>query len=163
MKKTKALSARLGQALLDNNLRIVTAESCTGGGIARAITDIAGSSQWFECGFVAYSNDSKTSLLRVPEALIMQHGAVSTEAAEAMARGALAVTNGTIAISATGIAGPGGQTPTKPLGLVCFALATKDEAIMEQQVFSGDRDAVREKAVLFALDMLITFLAPKSS
>ena len=163
MKKSRPLSARLGLALLENNHRIVTAESCTGGGIAHAITDIAGSSQWFECGFVAYSNDSKTSLLRVPPALIMQHGAVSAQTATAMAKGALAVTNGTIAISATGIAGPSGETPTKPLGLVCFALATKSEVISEQRVFSGDRDAVREQAILFALDMLVAFLSHKNT
>ena len=159
MKKTGSLATKLGQVLLDNNLKIVTAESCTGGGIAHAITDIAGSSQWFECGFVAYSNESKTAQLQVPWLLIHQHGAVSVEVAKAMAQGALAVTSGTIAISATGIAGPGGQTPTKPLGFVCFALATKDVTITEQQVFSGDRYAVREQAILFALDMLVTFLA----
>lgn len=158
MTEITQLAAQLGKALLDNQLMLVTAESCTGGGIAQAITEIPGSSQWFECGLVTYSNASKIQLLQVPEALIEQHGAVSGEVAAAMAKGALAVTKGTLAIATTGIAGPDGATRDKPVGMVWFGLAFADQANAQFQFFSGDRHAVRTQSVRHALSMLLGVL-----
>ncbi|MCL1887099.1 MAG: CinA family protein [Betaproteobacteria bacterium] len=156
--ETFQLAAELGAELRKRNQWLVTAESCTGGGIAHAITDIPGSSQWFDCGFVTYSNASKSKMLNVPESLIHQHGAVSGEIAAAMAKGALAVTNGTIAIAATGIAGPDGGTATKPVGTVWFGLAGNNRVYTEQQFFSGNRQAVRNQSVRHALIILLQFL-----
>ncbi|HZS79833.1 MAG TPA: CinA family protein [Herbaspirillum sp.] len=152
------LAVRLGQALKARNLLLTSAESCTGGGIAQAITEIAGSSEWFDCGFVTYSNASKHELLDIPEALIAQHGAVSEEIASAMARGAIANSNADIAVSTTGIAGPGGAVPGKPVGTVCFGWKTGDRTLTERLVFSGDRHAVREQAVIHALQGLLRLL-----
>src|SRR5947209_13023377 len=119
---------------------LATAESCTGGMIAAALTDIAGSSDVVERGFVTYSNAAKTALLGVPEALIAAHGAVSAETAEAMVRGALAQAPVDLAVSVTGIAGPGGATPGKPVGLVHLGIAARDRFCRgERHVFSGDR------------------------
>ncbi len=115
-----ALAAALGQTLLEAGYRIVTAESCTGGLVAAAITAVAGSSDWFERGFVTYSNEAKCELLGVPRVLIDEHGAVSEPVARVMAEGALAHTPADCALSVTGIAGPGGGTPAKPVGTVCF-------------------------------------------
>lgn len=152
------LATQLGSELLNKKEILVTAESCTGGGIAHAITEIPGSSQWFDCGWVTYSNRSKTKMLRVPETLIQQHGAVSGEVAAAMAKGALMVTNGSIAIATTGIAGPDGATPTKPIGTVWFGLATDCLIHTKQQRFSGDRQAIRERSVEHALTLLLEFV-----
>lgn len=149
------LSNRVGQALLAKNQFLSIAESCTGGGISQAITDIAGSSEWFDCGFVTYSNDAKTELLGVPAALIAQHGAVSEEIAAEMARGAVANSNASVAVSATGIAGPGGAVPGKPVGTVCFGWAIGNTVRTERRVFSGDRRAVREQAVAHSLQGLL--------
>lgn len=156
------LSTRLGQALLAKNRFLAIAESCTGGGIAQAVTDIPGSSEWFDCGFVVYSNDAKTELLGIPAALIAQHGAVSEEIAAEMVRGAVANSNASVAMSATGIAGPGGAVPGKPVGTVCFGWAIGDETHTERRVFSGDRRAVREQAVAHALQGLLRRLESKS-
>ena len=152
------LAARVGQALQARNLLLVTAESCTGGGISQAITDIAGSTGWFDCGFVAYSNSSKTELLDVPAALIAQMGAVSEEVACAMATGALANSSAHVALSTTGIAGPTGAVPGKPVGTVCFGWVKGDQAYTERLVFAGDRQAVREQTVVHALQGLLRFL-----
>ncbi len=152
------LAARVGQALQAKNLLLVTAESCTGGGIAQAITEIAGSTSWFDCGFVAYSNSSKTELLDVPAALIAQMGAVSEEVAAAMAIGALANSNAHVALSTTGIAGPTGAVPGKPVGTVCFGWVKGDHSYTERLVFAGDRQAVREQTVLHALQGLLRFI-----
>jgi nicotinamide-nucleotide amidase len=114
------LAARTGRVLQGKNLLLVTAESCTGGGVAQAITEIAGSSEWFDCGFITYSNASKTEMLNVSAATIAQHGTVSEEVAAAMAQGALANSNGHVSLSTTGIAGPGGAVPGKPVGTVCL-------------------------------------------
>lgn len=152
------LSAQVGRALQAKRLLLVTAESCTGGGVAQAITEIAGSSDWFDCGFVAYSNSSKTELLDVPDALLAQHGAVSEEIAAAMAQGALANSEAHIALSTTGIAGPTGAAPGKPVGTVCFGWATKHAEHSERLVFQGDRHAVREQTVRHALQGLLRFL-----
>jgi len=134
---------------------LATAESCTGGMIAAALTDIAGSSDVVERGFVTYSNAAKTDLLGVPAALIDQHGAVSAEVASAMAEGALAHAPVDLAVSVTGIAGPGGGTPGKPVGLVHFGIARRGGTVRtERHIFAGDRSAVRRAAVERALKLL---------
>lgn len=153
------LAAGVGQALHDHALVLATAESCTGGGVAEAITDISGSTNWFDCGFVVYSNASKTELLEVPDALIAQFGSVSEEVAAAMAQGALANSNANVALSTTGIAGPTGAVPGKPVGTVCFGWATKDGVHTERLVFAGDRQAVRAQSVRHALQGLLRFIA----
>lgn len=136
-------------------LRIATAESCTGGMIAAALTDVAGSSDVFERGFVTYSNDAKQELIAVPPAILAKHGAVSAETAEAMARGALARSRADVAISVTGIAGPGGGSADKPVGLVWFGIARKVGATLTvREVFEGDRAAIRQAAVARALVLL---------
>ncbi len=135
---------------------LATAESCTGGMIAAALTDIAGSSDVVERGYVTYSNRAKTELLGVPTALIARLGAVSAEVAEAMAAGALALSPVDLAVSVTGIAGPGGGTPAKPVGLVYFGLARRGGPLRsEQQMFAGDRAAIRHAAVEHALRLLL--------
>jgi nicotinamide-nucleotide amidase len=152
------LATRVGQTLKDKGLLLATAESCTGGGVAYAITEIAGSSDWFDCGFVTYSNASKTALLDVPDTLIAQFGAVSEEVAGAMAEGAMANSNSHIAIATTGIAGPGGAVPGKPVGTVCFGWAFRQETFTERLVFDGDRRGVREKTIVHALQGVLRFL-----
>ena len=152
------LAARVGQSLQKRGLLLTTAESCTGGGVAQAITDIAGSSDWFECGFITYSNASKTELLDVPAALIAQHGTVSEEIAAAMAQGALSNSNAHVTLSTTGIAGPGGAVPGKPVGTVCFGWAKGEELHTERLVLSGDRQQIREQTVMHALRGLLRFL-----
>jgi nicotinamide-nucleotide amidase len=152
------LAKRTGQTLQAKNLLLATAESCTGGGVAQAITEIAGSSEWFDCGFIAYSNASKTEMLEVSAALIAQHGTVSEEVAAAMATGAIANSNAHVSVATTGIAGPGGAVPGKPVGTVCFAWAKGDSVHTERLVFNGDRHAVREQTVAHALQGLLRFL-----
>ena len=147
--------AALGDALRARGWMIATAESCTGGLIAAACTAVAGSSDWFERGIVSYSNAAKTELLGVPARLIDEHGAVSAEVARAMAEGALARSRADLAVAVTGIAGPGGATPGKPVGTVWLALARRGEpAHAELLQFRGDRAAVREQTVRHALARL---------
>jgi nicotinamide-nucleotide amidase len=152
------LAAQVGRALHARGLLLATAESCTGGGVACAVTEIAGSTGWFECGFVTYSNASKTELLDVPAALMAQLGSVSEEVAAAMATGALASSNAHVAVSTTGIAGPSGAVPGKPVGTVCFGWANADSVRTERLVFAGDRAAVREQTVRHALQGLLRFI-----
>lgn len=152
------LATRVGRALEAKRLMLVTAESCTGGGVAQAITEIAGSTGWFECGFVTYSNASKTGMLDVPAALIAQFGSVSEEVAGVMAEGALANSTADVAVSTTGIAGPSGAVPGKPVGTVCFGWARGDTTYTERLVFAGDRHAVREQTVAHALQGLLRFI-----
>nr|WP_315261549.1 CinA family protein [uncultured Duganella sp.] len=152
------LAAKVGKALQDKGLILATAESCTGGGVAQAITEIAGSTGWFDCGFVTYSNASKTEMLDVPAALIAQLGSVSEEVAGVMASGALGASNAHIAVSTTGIAGPTGAVPGKPVGTVCFGWANADTVHTERLVFTGDRRAVREQTVIHALQGLLRFI-----
>jgi nicotinamide-nucleotide amidase len=152
------LAAQTGLVLKQRGLLLTTAESCTGGGVGAAVTEIAGSSEWFDCGFIAYSNASKTEMLDVPAALIAQHGTVSEEIAAAMAEGALANSNAHLAVSTTGIAGPGGAVPGKPVGTVCFAWTMGDHTQTERLVFGGDRQSVREQTVRHALQGLLRFL-----
>ena len=146
----------LAQALRASGCKIATAESCTGGLIAAACTAVAGSSDWFERGFVTYSNEAKDESLGVPMALIRAHGAVSEEVARAMAEGALAHSRATLAVAVTGIAGPGGATPGKPVGTVWMALAQHDGATQSELLnLAGDRSAVREQTVHHALKRLL--------
>ena len=147
---------RLAAALRARGARIATAESCTGGMIAAACTSLAGSSDWFERGFVTYSNEAKVEMLGVPAALIAAHGAVSAEVAAAMAEGALSYSRAAFAVSVTGIAGPGGGSAAKPVGTVWIAVAARDEpaeATLLQA--SGDRAAIREASLARALELLI--------
>jgi nicotinamide-nucleotide amidase len=153
-----ALAREVGAQLHRSSRRLVTAESCTGGWIAKLATDIAGSSEWFDCGFVCYSNAAKTRDLGVPEKLIESDGAVSDAVVRAMAEGAIERTGANVGLAVSGIAGPGGAVPGKPVGTVWFALANKQEDRLECQghliQFSGNRDAVRRQAVEYALKLL---------
>jgi len=155
-----SLAGEVGAALQAAGRRVVTAESCTGGWIAKLCTDIAGSSEWFDCGFVCYSNAAKTRDLGVPEKLIDAEGAVSDAVVRAMAEGAIERTGATVAVAVSGIAGPGGAVPGKPVGMVWFALAHKFEDRLECQGhlihLAGDRDAVRRQAAQYALNLLRT-------
>ncbi|HVI87810.1 MAG TPA: CinA family protein [Dongiaceae bacterium] len=147
-------------ALLDLYRRrgwmIATAESCTGGLIAATLTEIAGSSDVVDRGFVTYSNEAKTDLIDVPAALIARHGAVSAEVARAMALGALARSRATVSVAVTGIAGPGGGSAEKPVGLVYIGLARKGqpEPLVERHVFDGRRHEIRLQTVVRAIDLL---------
>jgi nicotinamide-nucleotide amidase len=152
---TLAQAGRLLETLRARGWRLVAAESCTGGLIAASLTAFAGSSDVFERGFVTYSNAAKIDLLGVPSGLIDAHGAVSAEVARAMAAGAIARSEAEIAIAVTGIAGPGGGSAQKPVGLVWFGLARQGCAASScSMVFPGDRTAVRAAAVAFGLDLV---------
>ena len=153
---TSALVVQLADLLLQKRWYLATAESCTGGLIAAACTDLAGSSAWFERGFVTYSNAAKIELLQVDAGLISRHGAVSEEVARAMAQGALNRSRAQITVSVTGVAGPTGGTAAKPVGTVWFGFATSTGVVTETQLFSGDRAAVRQATVQYALQRLIS-------
>ena len=161
MKQFEAAVLALAEALRKQGLKIVTAESCTGGLIAAACTAVAGSSDWFERGFVTYSNEAKTELLGVDAALIEAVGAVSEAVARAMAEGALAHSRAQLAVAVTGIAGPGGATKGKPVGTVWLALARRGSATHAELLqLGGDRAAVREQTVQHALAQLLAAAAP---
>jgi len=149
------LAARVGHRLRARQERVATAESCTGGWIAKALTDVAGSSQWMLEGFVTYSNESKIKTLGVPAAVLRAHGAVSEQTVRAMARGALKRSGAERAVAVTGIAGPGGAVPGKPVGTVWLGWATRRGRAIRVAVqlkhFKGDREAVRRKTVRAAL------------
>ncbi|MGH6946292.1 MAG: CinA family protein [Kiloniellales bacterium] len=153
-------AAALVAAFEEKGLMLVTAESCTGGLIAGCLTEVAGSSAVVERGFVTYSNNAKIELLGVPPALLQRHGAVSDEVARAMAAGALTRSPADLAVSATGVAGPGGGSAEKPIGLVFLGGARRNGTVEQRAplarrfVFSGDRDAVRLAAVTAALELL---------
>lgn len=152
-------AAALLDACRSRRIRLATAESCTGGLIAAALTAIAGSSDVVDRGFIAYSNEAKTELVGVPPDVIARHGAVSEDVARAMAAGALVRSRADIAVSVTGIAGPGGGSFEKPVGLVWFGLAQRDRSVStERQIFPGDRMAVRAAAVAQALSLIHTRL-----
>ncbi|MBH3429403.1 CinA family protein [Pseudomonas alkylphenolica] len=150
-----ALSARLGEHLRRFNAQVTTAESCTGGGIAEAITRIPGSSAWFEAGYVTYSNKQKTRQLAVPETLFVQVGAVSQEVVEAMVRGAQIASGARFAVAVSGVAGPDGGSPAKPVGTVWLAWADGSHVSSERRHFDGDRDEVRRQTVTAALEGLL--------
>lgn len=159
----KALEADLADisaTLLARGWMLATAESCTGGLIAAACTDLSGSSQWFERGFVSYSNAAKTELLDVPAALIEAHGAVSEPVARAMAEGAVARSAAQVAVAVTGIAGPTGGSADKPVGTVWFGWRVAEHTYAELHRFGGDRAAVRAATVRHALGRLRQLLCP---
>lgn len=154
----------LANLCVNNSQQITTAESCTGGLVAKLITDLAGSSQWFERGFVTYSNLAKEQMLGVDEQLLTHFGAVSEPVAEAMAKGALINSQAQFALSITGIAGPDGGSKTKPVGLVCFGWAyyslKNNEVVstISSQVFSGNREAVRNQSAHFSLQKIVKII-----
>ncbi len=153
------LSAEIGAALRAAGAVLTTAESCTGGWVAEIVTATAGSSAWFDCGFVTYSNAAKQRMLGVAEATLKTHGAVSEPAALEMARGALAHSDATAALSITGIAGPGGAVPGKPVGTMCFGWALADgRTRTETRHFDGDREAVRRQSSCHTLAVLLALL-----
>ena len=154
-----ALASKLGRKLKRTRAILVTAESCTGGWAAQVVTSVAGSSGWFERGFVTYSNAAKRELLGVRQSTLKRHGAVSEQTALEMARGALARSKGTLALAVTGIAGPGGGSRDKPVGMVCFAWVDARNAKSETRHFSGDRDRVRRQSVIHALEGVLKTLA----
>jgi nicotinamide-nucleotide amidase len=144
--------------LLKNRLMLATAESCTGGMIAAACTDLAGSSAWFERGFVTYSNEAKTQMLGVDAALTTRHGAVSEEVARAMVQGAIAHSGAQVAVAVTGVAGPTGGSAAKPVGTVWFGFATPAGVVTEMLLFGGDRASVRAATVDHAFTRLAELL-----
>lgn len=145
--------------LKDQRRYICTAESCTGGQLAMWLTELAGSSEWFERGFITYSNEAKASLLAVDPELVENSGAVSEPVAKAMAKGALLHSNSQIAIAITGIAGPSGGGPGKPVGTVCFAVAAQSSIIAETKYFDAkDRQTIRAQSCLHALTMVEQFI-----
>jgi nicotinamide-nucleotide amidase len=154
----QSLCGLVADLMLKKQWMLATAESCTGGMIAAACTDLAGSSQWFERGFVSYSDAAKTELLGVDATLIAAHGAVSEEVVRAMAQGALAHSHAQVAVAVTGVAGPTGGSAAKPVGTVWFGWATPSGLVSEVQHFPGDRAAVRSATVQHALYRLLTLL-----
>lgn len=162
MPTTKYLIERakiLGECLLSKNLTIATAESCTGGGIAYFLTHIPGSSQWFERGFVTYSNQAKVEMLDIDPEIIQQHGAVSEKTAEAMAKGAIQNSSATMAIAVTGIAGPQGGTVEKPVGTVWFSWASEFLKTQSQCIyFKGPRKKIREDCIAFVFNETIKYV-----
>ena len=158
------LAARVGQKLRAAERRVVTAESCTGGWVAKALTDIPGSSQWFECGYVTYSNAAKARDLGVAAATLESFGAVSEQTVREMAEGALRVAGANVALAVTGIAGPDGGGPEKPVGTVWFCAAARAgpviDIIAELQRFDGDRAAIRSHAVHHALRLILRLDLP---
>ena len=161
MKTFEPAVLALAEALRARGERMATAESCTGGLIAAACTSVAGSSDWFERGFVTYSNEAKSEMLDVPVALLAAHGAVSEPVVRAMAEGALARSAADWSVAVTGIAGPGGAVPGKPVGTVWLALARRGEPARAQLLqLGGDRAAIREQTVRQALQSLLDALSP---
>jgi nicotinamide-nucleotide amidase len=161
------LAARVGLKLRAAQRRIVTAESCTGGWVAKALTDIPGSSQWFECGFVTYSNAAKTRDLGVAVRTLESFGAVSEQTVREMAEGALRVAHANVALAVSGIAGPDGGLPGKPVGTVWFCAAAREgtaiDIIAEEKLFGGDRAFVRSHSVAHALRLILRLDLPVRS
>lgn len=158
------LAQRLGAALRAQHLMLTTAESCTAGGVAYAVTLIPGSSAWFDRGFITYSNEAKMQMLGVSTAYLRDYGAVSEPVARSMAFGALSHSAAQVALAVTGVAGPDGGTPDKPVGTVCFAWAIRREPTSapwvktETQRFAGDRAAVRTQSIVCSLQTLVALL-----
>jgi len=153
------LAKEVGRLLKRNRQMLVTAESCTGGWAAQAVTSVAGSSAWFERGFVTYSNEAKRELLNVSKNTLKNHGAVSEQTAREMALGALGQSKGTLAVAITGIAGPAGGSREKPVGTVCFAWGAKGRPMRsETRHFKGGRESVRRQSVIRALEGVISCL-----
>jgi nicotinamide-nucleotide amidase len=154
-KDLEALALKVGRAMQVRGWRLAAAESCTGGWIAKALTDVAGSSQWFEGCVVSYSNASKTELLGVPADVLAAHGAVSEETVRAMADGARRRFAADLAVAVSGVAGPGGGTPDKPVGTVHIAWGAPNGVTAARRIFAGGREAVRRQTVAVALERLI--------
>jgi nicotinamide-nucleotide amidase len=158
------LAERAGRLLLATRRRLATAESCTGGWIAKAMTDVPDSSRWFECGYVVYSNAAKVRDLGVSEQALQTHGAVSEPVVREMAAGALRISGAEVAVSVSGIAGPSGGTPEKPVGTVWFGLAVRNGErfglISKLQHFPGGRQAVRGASVAYALQLILGLQSP---
>lgn len=152
------LARRIGERLKAANAMLVTAESCTGGWAAQVVTSVAGSSAWFDRGFVTYSDAAKQELLGVSAETLRQHGAVSEQTAREMARGALQRSRASVALSITGVAGPSGGTREKPVGMVCFAWSRASEVRSGTHYFSGDRESVRRQSVILALEGVLKTL-----
>ena len=152
----ETLSRIVGDHLQSRGWRLATAESCTGGWVAEVVTATAGSSHWFDSGFITYSNDAKVALLGVSPMTLARHGAVSENTTASMAKGTLERTEADVALSISGIAGPGGGSADKPVGTVCFGWARTGEAPQTATChFDGDRESVRRQAVIFALEELL--------
>ncbi len=162
-RSTQVLCGLLADLLLKNESMLATAESCTGGMISAACTDLAGSSNWFERGFVTYSNEAKTELLGVDAALIAEHGAVSEAVARAMAFGAVRHSAAKVSIAVTGVAGPSGGSAEKPVGTVWFGFYIHGYLHSEMMRFEGDRAVVREQTVLHALQRCMALLAAQDA
>lgn len=159
MDKVYLLSQTLGKLLLSNEEVITTAESCTGGGVASAITDIAGSSQWFDRAFITYSNDAKMDMLGVKRETLESFGAVSEAVVQEMVLGALQQSKATVGVAISGIAGPDGGSAEKPVGTVCFGFAHQSGLQqIETCYFSGSRSQIKEQAVAYALETLCQFV-----
>ncbi|MDF2641484.1 MAG: competence/damage inducible protein CinA [Pseudomonas sp.] len=159
MEQITRLAALLGKLLQASNAQVTTAESCTGGGIAEAITRIGGSSAWFEAGYVTYSNAQKTRQLDVPSTLFDSVGAVSEEVVKAMVQGAQRNSGAEYAVAVSGVAGPGGGSPEKPVGTVWICWGAGKRLIAERRQFDGDRDQVRRQTVEAALDGLVRLVS----
>ncbi|MBT8131938.1 MAG: nicotinamide-nucleotide amidase [Gammaproteobacteria bacterium] len=159
------LAQELGQQLQAAGLVVTTAESCTGGWVAKSITDVAGSSGWFQRGLVTYSNEVKSELLDVPAAVIDSCGAVSVEVVRAMAEGALKNSSADIAVAISGVAGPDGGSVEKPVGTVCFGWSTREDKHFNSTHianYSGDREAIRRQSVVTALEGLIALVSART-
>ncbi len=152
------LARRVGEALKARGLRLATAESCTGGWVAMALTAVPGSSHWFERGYVTYSNDAKREDLGVADETLREHGAVSEQTAREMAAGAVRRARAQVALAITGVAGPAGGTRDKPVGMVCFAWAHGSKITSETKRFDGDRESVRRQSVIHALERVLEAL-----
>ena len=150
------LATLVGARLKARGLLLATAESCTGGWVAQSVTSVSGSSEWFDRGFVTYSNDAKREMLGVRGETLVAHGAVSENSAREMAAGALDRSNAGVALAVTGVAGPTGGSPEKPVGMVCFAWALRGGAVeSETRRFEGDREAIRRQSVIRSLQGLL--------
>lgn len=162
--RIEQLAAELGRAMRGQHLTLATAESCTAGGVAYAITLTPGASAWFDRGFITYTNESKTQMLGVAPAYLRDFGAVSEPVARSMALGALTQSSAQVALAVTGVAGPDGGTAAKPVGTVCFAWAIRRDAMQapwvktDTRAFSGDRHAVRTQSIVLALETLVGLL-----
>ncbi len=152
------LAHQLGAALIQKKWQLATAESCTGGLVSATLTEIAGSSAWFDCGFVTYSNQAKMQLLNVSEKTLTLYGAVSEQTAKEMAEGALKKSHSNISVSISGIAGPAGGSAEKPVGTVCFGFSTLNKTLQNTQFFNGNRQQIRQQAVFFAMTGLINLI-----
>jgi nicotinamide-nucleotide amidase len=157
--KIESLSTRCAERLRAQGLRLAVAESCTGGWLAKVLTDLAGSSEWFDRGYVTYSNAAKQSMLGVDEATLMTQGAVSEATVAEMTQGVLRESGADLALAVSGIAGPGGGSAAKPVGTVCFAWQRRgDEPQVSRERFDGDREAVRRQSVCYLLARLSEML-----